>query len=79
MKAVEGGTPVVIANGTKGEGTILDIVRGRPVGTLVASNGHSELTVSAEQLADQGYRVTLCRYQVLEFIIGHAHVFLWCS
>ena len=54
MKVVEGGTPVVIANGTKGEETILDIVRGRPVGTLVASNGYSELTVSAEQLADEG-------------------------
>jgi delta-1-pyrroline-5-carboxylate synthetase len=54
VKVVEGGTPVVIANGTKGEETILDIVRGRPVGTLVASNGYSELTVSAEQLADEG-------------------------
>lgn len=57
VKAVEGGTPVVIANGTKGEGTILNIVSGKPVGTLVTSNGHSEVIVSAEQLADQGQKL----------------------
>ena len=54
MKAVEEGTPVVIANGTKGGETILEIVEGKPVGTLVTSNGHSEVMVSSEQLANGG-------------------------
>ena len=54
VKAVEGGTPVVIANGTDGRETILEIVRGKPVGTLVTTNGHSEVIVSAEQLANEG-------------------------
>lgn len=58
MRAVEGGTPVVIANGTKGENTILDIMRGRPVGTLVTSNGHNEIIVTAEQLANEGMKQT---------------------
>ena len=56
MKAVERGTPVVIANGTKGGETILEIVRGKSVGTLVTSNGHSEVIDSAEQLADEGQK-----------------------
>ena len=45
---------MVIANGTKGDETILSIMKGHAVGTLVTSNGHSELTDSAEQLADDG-------------------------
>ena len=66
VKAVEGGTPVVIANGTKGEETILDIMRGKPVGTLVTSNGCSEVVVSAEQLADEGRSPhTLCTPSVI--------------
>lgn len=54
VSAVEGGTPVVIANGTKGGEVILDVLRGRPVGTLVTSNGHSEIIEPAEQLAESG-------------------------
>lgn len=54
VSAVEGGTPVVIANGTKGGEVILDVLRGRPVGTLVTSNGDSEIIESAEQLAESG-------------------------
>ena len=54
MSAVEGGTPVVIANGTTGGETVLDIVRGKPVGTLVTTNGENEMVVSAEQLAEDG-------------------------
>ena len=45
---------MVIANGTAGGETILDIVRGKPVGTLVTSNGHNDVVVSAEQLAEDG-------------------------
>ena len=45
---------MVIANGTKGGETILEIVEGKPVGTLVTSNGHSEVMVSSEQLANDG-------------------------
>lgn len=45
---------MVIANGTKGGEVILDVLRGRPVGTLVTSNGHSEIIEPAEQLAESG-------------------------
>lgn len=52
VSAVEGGTPVVIANGIKGGEVILDVLRGKQVGTLITSNGHSEVIESAEQLAE---------------------------
>ena len=48
---------MVIANGVAGGETILDVVRGKPVGTLVTSNGHSEVIASAEQLAEEGERI----------------------
>lgn len=44
----------MIANGMRGGDTILDILRGRAVGTLVTSNGESEVAVPVEQLADEG-------------------------
>lgn len=52
LLAVEHGTAVVIANGIKQAETIMDIVKGKPVGTLVTKNGHSELAVSVDTLAD---------------------------
>ena len=54
VQAAEGGTAVVIANGTRGEDVILSVVQGRPVGTLVTHNGHSELAIPVDQLADEG-------------------------
>ena len=54
VQAVEGSTAVVIANGLKQGDTILDIVKGKPVGTFVTRNGHTELVALAEQLADEG-------------------------
>ena len=54
LLAVEHGTAVVIANGIKQAETIMDIVKGKPVGTLVTKNGHSELAVSVDTLADDG-------------------------
>ena len=54
VRAVEGGTAVVIANGVKGGEMILDVMRGKPVGTFVTCNGHSEVVNSAEQLAEEG-------------------------
>lgn len=54
VKAVEGGTAVVIANGLKQGETILDIIRGRPVGTLITRNGHDELVTPVDNLTDEG-------------------------
>lgn len=45
---------MVIANGLKGGEVILDVLKGKPVGTLVTSNGHSEVIEPAEQLAESG-------------------------
>ena len=43
MKAVEGETAVVIANGMRQGETILDIVRGKPVGTFITRYGGQSL------------------------------------
>lgn len=45
---------MVIANGLKQGETILDIVRGKQVGTFITKNGHVELASSVDQLADDG-------------------------
>jgi len=52
--AVEKDTAVVIANGLKQGETILDIVRGKQVGTFLTKNGRMELATSTEQLAEDG-------------------------
>lgn len=54
VMAVEGDTAVVIANGLKQGETILDIVKGKPVGTLITRNGHMEIDTTTERLADNG-------------------------
>ncbi len=54
VKAVGGGTAVVIANGLKQGETILDIVKGCPVGTFITRNGHDELVAPPDTLADEG-------------------------
>ena len=51
---MDGGTAVVIANGIKQGETILDILKGHPVGTLVTRNGHDELVIPMDTLADGG-------------------------
>lgn len=47
-------TAVVIANGLKEGETILDIVRGKTVGTFLTKNGHVELEDTPDYLADRG-------------------------
>ena len=55
MQAVKGGTAVVIANGLKQGETILDIIKGKQIGTLITRNGHTELAAPlADTLADEG-------------------------
>ena len=54
MEAVEGGTAVVIANGMKQGDTILDIVRGKTVGTFVTKNGHDELVTPVDAVVEEG-------------------------
>ncbi len=54
VQAVEEETAVVIANGMRQGETILDIVRGKPVGTFITRNGHIELATSGAALADEG-------------------------
>ena len=54
LKAVEGETAVVIANGMRQGETILDIVRGKPIGTFITRNGHIELAATGDVLADNG-------------------------
>ena len=52
------GTAVVIANGLKQGETILDIIKGKPVGTLITSNGHTELAAPlADKMADEGVHI----------------------
>ncbi len=51
---MEGETAVVIANGMRQGETILDIVRGKAVGTFITRNGHIELATSGAALADEG-------------------------
>lgn len=53
-EAVEGGTAVVIANGVRQRDTILDIVRGKTVGTFVTKNGHNELATPVDALVEEG-------------------------
>ena len=45
---------MVIANGMKQGETILDIMKGKPIGTFVTRNGHDELVASVDELADEG-------------------------
>ncbi len=52
--AVEKDTAVVIANGLKQGETILDIVKGKQVGTFITRNGQFELATNTEQLAEDG-------------------------
>ena len=54
VAAVESDTAVVIANGVKQGETIMDIINGKPIGTFMTKNGHLELVVPADQLADEG-------------------------
>jgi hypothetical protein len=51
---VKEGTAVVIANGLKQGETILDIVKGKPIGTLITRNGHTELAAPPDAMADDG-------------------------
>ena len=48
------GTSVVIANGLKQGETILDIIKGKPIGTLITRNGHTELAAPPDAMADEG-------------------------
>ena len=54
MEAVKNDTAVVIANGLKQGETILDIVKGKQVGTFITKNGHVELDASVDYMADEG-------------------------
>ena len=54
MHAVKEGTAVVIANGLKQGETILDIVKGKPIGTLITRNGQTELAAPPDAMADEG-------------------------
>ena len=45
---------MVIANGLGRGETILDIIRGRLVGTLITKNGSKDSWVPADILADEG-------------------------
>ena len=51
---MEKDTAVVIANGLKQGETILDIVKGKQVGTFLTKNGQVELATNTEQLAEDG-------------------------
>ena len=59
MHAVKEGTAVVIANGLKQGETILDIMKGKPIGTLITRNGHTELAAPPDTMADDGKLDTL--------------------
>ena len=48
------GTAVVIANGLKQGEMILDIIKGKPIGTLITRNGQTELAASPDAMADDG-------------------------
>ena len=54
MRAVKEGTAVVIANGLKQGETILDIIKGKPIGTLITRNGQTELAAPPDAMADEG-------------------------
>ena len=54
-KAVEEGqTAVVITNGCRQGDVILDVIRGRPIGTLITQSAQQELAQSVDIMADQG-------------------------
>lgn len=65
----------MIANGLKQGETILDIVRGKQVGTFITKNGHVELDASVDHMADEGMLTHLhhCMKQLLR------HTFCYCS
>lgn len=69
VEAVEAGTAVVIANGLKQGETVLDIIRGKSVGTFITRNGHDESVVPVERLAEEGemYPVA-CRYMLFRMV-----------
>ena len=54
MAVKEGNTAVVIANGTRQGETILDVIRGRPLGTFITSSGETELAESPDVMAEMG-------------------------
>lgn len=51
---MESDTAVVIANGLKEGETILNIIRGKSLGTFITKNGQSELHTPVEVMADEG-------------------------
>lgn len=54
-KAVqEGQTAVVITNGCRQGDVILDVIHGRPIGTLITQSAQQELAQSADIMAEQG-------------------------
>lgn len=67
VMAVERDTAVVIANGLKQGETILDIVKGKLVGTLITRNGHMEIATSTEHMANDG-RWPWCTHELQQFI-----------
>ena len=73
---MKGDTAVVIANGLKQAETILDIIRGKPVGTLVTKNGHDELVTPVDTMADQGIQCCVhcaCMHALHTYIHTYMH------
>ena len=54
MAVTQGNTAVVIANGTRQGEMILDVIRGRPLGTFITCSGETELAESPDVTADLG-------------------------
>lgn len=75
VEAVQRGTAVVIANGLKQGETILDIVKGKQVGTFITRNGHVELASTADHLADTGQSPPIPRLLVTPTHLQSVHIF----
>ena len=54
MAVKQGKTAVVIANGTRQGEMILDVIRGRPLGTFITASGETELAESPDVMANLG-------------------------
>ena len=65
----ESKTSVVICNGKRQGETLMDIVQGKQIGTLITNTGATEMIESVDVLADLGMQHSIAIFGVYLFLL----------
>ena len=63
----------MITNGQRQGETILDVVNGKPIGTLITQTGWEERTEQVHVMADKGWSFLLYDQRIKDFKKIHAY------